>query len=119
MTTSERDATVRCEVDGSRVDRAELACPATLQELARPQSEPRRKGRPFQHESKKREERFIALLAEGESPREAGRESRIDPWRAFSLATDPATSLEFWRRVGEAKFGAQARAERRRAGRKS
>jgi hypothetical protein len=54
-------------------------------------------GRPNRRESRQREDRFAELLAAGKTARAAGREARIDPWRAFGLATDPG----FWAKVAD------------------
>ncbi|HXH88261.1 MAG TPA: hypothetical protein VNI55_06605 [Gaiellaceae bacterium] len=56
---------------------------------------PVRGGRPNRNETRRRELLFAELLAVGKTPRAAGREARIDPWRAFKLGT----SAEFWKLV--------------------
>ena len=59
----------------------------------------RKIGRPDRHDAKRREQRFAELLAEGATPRKAGREARVDPWRAFTLAS----KAEFWLQVAAAR----------------
>ena len=51
-------------------------------------------GRPNRREALEREQRFAELLAAGETPRKAGREARIDPWRAFKLASSIAITFD-------------------------
>lgn len=61
-----------------------------------------RAGRPSRGDAREREQRFAELLAAGKPLRQAGREARIDGWRAAELVSTPA----FWKLVHDLRKAA-------------